>query len=104
MKKFAALATLIVLPFALATAADEPAKSKPDPAQTFKKFDRDADGAISLEEYKAGMVGHIAPSRIDEVFKKKDADGDGKLSLPELMYIPPREAATPAPADAAAKK
>lgn len=100
MKTLTTLATLIVLPLALATAADEsaaPAKSKPDPAQVFKMFDRDSDGGISLEEYKAGMAGHMDPNRIEKVFKKKDSDGDGKLSLSEMMFVPPEPAATPAP-------
>jgi hypothetical protein len=99
MKTLTTLAAFIVLPLALATAADEPtppATTKVDPAQVFKKFDRDSDGGISLEEYKAGMAGHMDPNRIESVFKKKDADGDGKLSLSEMMYVPP-EPATPAP-------
>jgi hypothetical protein len=97
MKTKTILATLIVLPFALAIAADEPSAAKPrrDPAQVFKAFDRDADGFVSLEEYKAGTAGHIDPSRVGSVFKKKDSDGDGKLNLTEFMFVPPREAAKP---------
>jgi EF hand len=97
MKTHAILATLIVIPFTLATAADEPAaKPKRDPAVLFKAIDRDADGSISLDEYKVSTVGHIDPSRVGDVFKKKDADGDGKLNLTEFMYVPPREPAKPA--------
>ncbi|MGB8168315.1 MAG: EF-hand domain-containing protein, partial [Chthoniobacteraceae bacterium] len=97
MKTHAILATLIVLPFAMATAADEPAaKPKRDPAVLFKQIDHDGDGSLSFEEYKASTVGHIDPARVGEVFKKKDADGDGKLNLTEFMYVPPREVPKPA--------
>ena len=107
MKTNHLLATLFVLPFALATADEEPtaapAKPKRDPARIFKIMDHDADGFISLDEFKANTVGQIDPSRVDGVFKKKDADGDGKLTLTEFMYVPPREEAKP-PVSPAAKK
>lgn len=96
MKTYAILASLIALPFALATAADEPAKPKRDPAVIFKQIDRNSDGGIDLEEYKISTVGHIDPARVGDVFKKKDADADGKLSLTEFMIVPPREPAKPA--------
>lgn len=96
MKTTTILATLIALPVVLATAADEPAKPKRDPAVLFKAIDKDADGVLNFEEYKASTVGHIDPSRVGDVFKKKDADGDGKLTLTEFMYVPPRDPAKPA--------
>lgn len=99
MKTTQLLATLLVLPFALAIAADEPsaapAKPKRDPAKLFKAMDQNGDGFISLEEYKAATVGQIDRSRVADVFKKKDADGDGKLSLVEFMYVPAQPAAKP---------
>ncbi len=105
MKTKTILATLLVLPFALAIAADEPAKAKRDPAKLFKAMDQNGDGGVSLDEYKASTVGHIDPSRVGDVFKKKDADGDGKLTLTEFMFVPPREAAKPAAtSEAGAKK
>lgn len=72
-----------------------PAKPKRDPAEIFKIFDRDSDGGVTLEEYKAGRGGQMDPARIEGVFKQKDKDGDGKLNLEELMFIPPK--ATPKP-------
>ena len=98
MKSISLLVPLIVLPFGLAIAADPsaPAKPKRDPAQIFKAVDKDADGGISLDEFKASTIGQIDPSRVGDVFKKKDADGDGKLTLAEYMFIPPREPAKPA--------
>lgn len=84
----------------LALAADEkptaPAKPKRDPAQVFKNFDRDNDGAVTFEEYKAGMAGQMDPARVETVFKQKDKDADGKLNLDELLFVPPK--ATPKPA------
>ena len=94
MKSNFIFATLIVLPLALAIAADEPAtapaKPKRDPAKLFKAMDQDGDGSISLAEYKAATVGQIDPSRVADVFKKKDANGDGRLTLAEFMIIPAR--------------
>lgn len=90
------LLALLVLPSALALAADEPVKPKRDPAKLFKAVDLDGDGGISLAEFKASTVGQIDPSRVGDVFKKKDSDGDGKLTLPEYMFVPPREVAKPA--------
>ena len=94
------IATLSASSF-VALAADEkpaaPAKPKRDPAQLFKNFDRDNDGGITLEEYKAGMVGQMDPARVETVFKQKDKDGDGKLNLDELLFIPPKATPKPAP-------
>lgn len=97
---------LLALPAACALAADPaaPAKPKRDPAQLFKAVDKDGDGGISLDEFKASTVGQIDPSRVGDVFKKKDADGDGKLTLPEYMFIPPKETKPAASAEAGAKK
>jgi hypothetical protein len=97
MKKSLILASLFVVPFAFASAADDaPVKPKRDPGQMFKNLDKDADGTLSFEEWKAGVIGQIDAARQPEVFKKKDADGDGKLTLPEYMHIPPREVPKPA--------
>jgi Ca2+-binding EF-hand superfamily protein len=108
MKSLLLLTTLVALPLALASAADEstpaPAKGNADAARVFKNMDLDGDGAISFAEYKAGTVGQIDRSRVADVFRKKDADGDGKLTLAELLYVPQREDAKPAGAPAAKKE
>ena len=54
----------------------------------FSNFDRNSDGGISLDEYRAGMAGNMSESRIQRVFQEKDRNRDGKLSIDELMYIP----------------
>jgi hypothetical protein len=107
MKTLSLFSALFVAPFVLAVAADPsaPAKPKRDPAQLFKAVDKDADGSISLDEFKASTVGQIDPSRVGDVFKKKDADGDGKLTLSEYMFIPHKETPKPAAApETGAKK
>jgi Ca2+-binding EF-hand superfamily protein len=67
--------------------ADE-ASSKARLEQLFKNFDANGDGGITLDEYKAGMVGQMAPERVATVFKQKDRNSDGKLTLAELLYHP----------------
>lgn len=95
MKTTAILASLLALAVVPARAEDKP-RPKRDPAAIFKILDKDADGSLTFDEWKAGMTGQIDPSRQPEVFKKKDSDGDSKLSLTEFMFIPPKEAPKPA--------
>lgn len=66
-----------------AALAAEGEKKRPDPEQIFKRKDADADGSLSLEEYKKGLP-EKALARADERFKKLDTSGDGKLSLDEF--------------------
>ena len=66
-------------------------KKRPDPEQIFKRKDADADGALSLEEYKKGMP-EKALGKADARFKKLDTSGDGKLSLDEFKAgLPPKK-------------
>lgn len=61
--------------------------------QLFKNFDTNGDGGVTLDEYKAGMVGQMAPERVATVFKTKDRNKDGKLTLQELVDPMPEEPA-----------
>ena len=72
----------------LATAADETVSRSATPRSTFQSLDRNADGGISLDEYKISTVGHIDPARVGDCSKRKNADGDGKLSMTEFTYVP----------------
>ncbi len=64
-------------------AADDKPKEKPSPEQQFKRMDKNADGKLSLEEFKGKRQGDKA-AKAEENFKKKDKDGDGSLSLEEF--------------------
>jgi hypothetical protein len=79
--------TVVALFFASATLSFS-AESKEVQDQVFKLFDADHDGSVSLEEYKSGMKGQMAPERVPTVFKIKDLDGDGKLNRTELFVNP----------------
>jgi Ca2+-binding EF-hand superfamily protein len=63
--------------------AEEKSKKKPDPAKMFEKKDADGDGALTLEEFKAGMKGK-ALENAEKRFEKLDKDGDGKVTLEEM--------------------
>ena len=64
-----------------AASAEKGAKPKANPEEVFAKKDKDADKALTLEEFKAGAKD---PAKAEETFKKKDKDGDGKLSVDEF--------------------
>ena len=92
----AAFALSSVLSFAVEPAVDKPAvaaeqpavpageKPKRDPAKMIEKLDTNKDGAISLEEFKAGPKGKKDPVKAEEFFKKLDKDGNGSVSAEEM--------------------
>lgn len=77
------VSAVVVCTSVSAARAAEGDKKRPDPEQVFKRKDADADGSLSLEEFKKGMP-EKALARADERFKKLDTSGDGKLSLDEF--------------------
>lgn len=92
------------------------AKAKPAPEEVFKQLDKDADGSLTLEEFKASPRGKKDPAKAEEMFKKLDKDSNSKLSLeefkahgpkadkkgaPEAPKEAPKDAAKEAPKDAA---
>ena len=70
-----ALALAVVFGVGSAVAAEQ-AKSCPD---TFKALDKNGDGKLSLDEFKAG-----GKDNTEEAFKAKDANKDGFLTVDEF--------------------
>ena len=90
MKFIIVAVTAFALCTAVGTAAEEKKggdKPKPNFEEMFKKMDKDADGAVSLEEYKA-VAGKKDPVKAEETFKKKDKNSDGKLTIDEFKPQP----------------
>jgi len=85
---FASLSVVLVVVSA-AVAAE--GKKGPDPAKVFARKDTNTDGALTLEEFKAGMKDK-ALDNADKRFRKIDADSDGKLTLEEFKAgLPPKK-------------
>lgn len=57
------------------------ATAAPVPAKRFHKLDKDADGRLSLEEFKANGKD---PAKREKRFRKLDANHDGYLSADEF--------------------
>ena len=93
MKSINSILAVLALSVAFATAADEktPAaageKPKRDPAETIKKLDKDGDGKVSAEEWKAIPTAKTDPAKAAESFKKLDKDGDGFVTLEEMAVV-----------------
>ncbi len=61
-------------------------KEKGNPEEKFKKLDADANGSLSLQEFKAKrMQDESRDARFDEQFKVLDADANDVLSLEEFV-------------------
>jgi len=98
-KAFAALLAVVVA-VGMASAADKEKGAKGDkpqksPEERFKALDKNIDGAVSLEEFTAGLKKHNAPQdkieKAEADFKAKDKNNDGKLSLEEFTAKPEKK-------------
>ena len=58
-------------------------KKAPDPAKIFARKDANSDGALTLDEFKAGLKDK-ALDKAGRRFKQIDSNSDGKLSLDEF--------------------
>jgi Ca2+-binding EF-hand superfamily protein len=85
MKFIIGIVTALAICTLAATAAEaKKGAPKADPETYFKKLDKDGDGCVTLEEFKASGSAKKDPAKAEEAFKKKDKNGDGKLSLDEF--------------------
>ena len=68
-----------------------PRKHKhPKPEQVFAKLDADANGSVTLEEFKESPKAQKNPVKAEEIFSKIDTDSSGDLSMTEfLAHRPP---------------
>lgn len=85
LPSFLALAASVT--FSIAEDAKPEGKGKdkkPNPEEAFKAADKDTDGGLTLDEFKASPRFKKDPSKAEEIFKRKDADANGKLSLDEF--------------------
>ncbi len=91
---------VLALAASLSIAEDKPAGGRPggpggegkrpNPEEIFKKLDANSDGAISLDEFKAGPRAQQDPAKAEEIFKKIDADSNGSVSLEEFKAHRPQ--------------
>ena len=79
--KFSLILSALLATAALSFGADEAKKKPADPEAAFKKLDKDNDGKLSLDEFKANAKD---PAKAEQQFKKLDTNGDGSLSLDEF--------------------
>jgi Ca2+-binding EF-hand superfamily protein len=86
MRKLFSLLTVAAIALGVAApafAADKPKKEAPNPAEAFKKMDKDGDGSVSEAEFVGKKTGEMA-DKAKAAFAKRDANKDGKLSLEEF--------------------
>ncbi len=85
--------SLLAIASSLSFGEEAPAKpEKPkdhNPEAIFKKLDTNADGSISLDEFKASPRAQKDPAKAEEIFKKMDADASGGVSLDEFKAAGP---------------
>ena len=63
-------------------------RPRPPPGEIFKKLDTDANGKVSLAEFKAGPRAQKDPAKAEEIFKRMDKDSSGDLVLEEFARPP----------------
>jgi hypothetical protein len=92
MRKLFSLLTVAAIALGVAApsfAADKKAdKPKADPAEAFKKMDKDSDGSLTEAEFVGNKTGEQA-DKAKTAFGRRDKNKDGKLSLEE--YAPKKK-------------
>lgn len=67
---------------------DEAKKPHKSPEEIFQMLDKDNDGKVTLDEFKANKKTPEQVEKAEKAFKKRDADGDGALTLEEFTAAP----------------
>jgi len=91
--------TLALCSFTFANAQE---KKKKNPEKMFKKMDSDANGTISLDEFKAAKPKADA-DKLAKRFSKMDADASGEVSMDEFKKFTAKMAKRKAKKAAAAE-
>ena len=84
------IAAMLIASVAIAGAADDDAKKKDKPAKKaggLMTADKDKDGKITLDEFKAWGAAKskpIAAEKAESIFKKRDKNSDGAITKDEL--------------------
>ncbi|MFC0606027.1 EF-hand domain-containing protein [Winogradskyella pulchriflava] len=78
------LLVVAICSISFVTAQERKEKKKANPEEVFKKLDADANGSLSLEEFKAKRSRKGDTEAADAHFKALDKDANGALSLEEF--------------------
>jgi hypothetical protein len=98
MKNHTLTLTLAILVFtAGALRAGEAGTAQPDMAEKraaqFTRLDKNADGALTKEEFMATKAAEKKPEQAAKVFARRDKDGNGSLSKEEFVGNPAKKPA-----------
>ena len=68
-------------------------KKKPDPAEVFKKKDKDSNGSLTVEEFMGKKTSEdpAKAEKAKKAFAAKDKDNDMKLTLEEFQAEAPKK-------------
>jgi hypothetical protein len=113
MKSLLFTLSALAIATSLSFAQDKPAgQDKPqrgNPEESFKKLDKNSDGALTLDEYKASPRAQKDTAKAEASYKKMDKNSDDKVTLEEYKAARPTRqkggadqgGKTPPPADPA---
>jgi len=63
---------------------------RPNPEEIFKQLDKNNDGVLSFDEFKASKRAQQDPTKAEAIFKQLDKNNDGVLSLEEFKSHRPQ--------------
>ena len=99
MRRLLLCALVLGLGFGSVSGEEKKPEKKPaDPAEVFKKKDKDSNGSLSLDEFMGKKVSEdpAKTEKAKKAFAARDKDNDMKLTLEEFKAMPmkkPKKAA-----------